>query len=212
MYYMQLRIDNSIQNDMKVIGLTGGIGSGKSLIARILLDKYNAYLLNTDAIAKKQMEPDGVSYNAVVQYIGTQILNEDRTINRSSLAQIIFEDKEKRLKINELTHPLVLEEVLQKIKELKEEESHPYLVVETALMIEAGYDFICDEVWYVFAPEEERRRRLKESRNYPDHKIDAIFHNQSKDFDFRLKYTKVIENVGDINQLELQVDHLISMI
>lgn len=197
---------------MKVIGLTGGIGSGKSLVANILSNKYHAYLMVTDAIAKAQMEPGGVSYKAVIDYIGKHILNEDGTINRSRLASIIFEDKEKRLKINELTHPLVLEEVLLKIKELKAEGTVPYVVVETALMIEAGYDFICDEVWYVYAPEEERRRRLKESRNYSDEKINSIFENQSKEEAFRAKYTKVIENTGDMKHLEKQVDKLLNEI
>jgi len=194
---------------MKVIGLTGGIGSGKSLVAKILMEKYDAYLLNTDNIARLQMEPGGASYHAVVDYFGTKILSPDGTIDRSKLSAVIFDDKSKRLKINELTHPLVLEEVVSEIKASREKGTIPYLIVETALMIEAGYDFICDEVWYVYAPEEERRNRLKKERNYSDEKIDAIFANQSKDESFRSKFTKVIENVGDISLLEKQVDELI---
>lgn len=195
---------------MKVIGLTGGIGSGKSLVAKILEEKYQAYLLNTDKIAKTQMEPGGASYQAVVEYFGPGILSEDGTINRSKLAAIIFEDKEKRLKINELTHPRVLEEVLAEIARVKEQNLAPYVVVETALMIEAGYDFICDEVWYVHAPEDMRRERLKSERNYSDEKIDIIFSNQSKEDDFRARFPKTIENIGDISFVEAQIDKLLS--
>lgn len=195
---------------MKVIGLTGGIGSGKSLVANILKEKYSACLLNTDGIAKAQMEPGGASYQAIIDYFGTEILASDSTIDRAKLAAIIFEDKNKRLKINELTHPLVLEEVMNEIKKNKEKGTIPYLIVETALMIEAGYDFICDEVWYVYAPEEVRRNRLKKERNYSDEKIDSIFENQSKEEAFRMKFTKVIENVGDFQMLEQQVKELIN--
>lgn len=193
---------------MKVIGLTGGIGSGKSLVANILKEKYGAYILNSDGIAKEQMEPGGVSYREVVDYFGREILNSDGTINRGKLAQIIFEDKSKRLKVNEITHPKVLEAVEEVIKVFREKGTVAYLVVETALMIEAGYDYICDEVWYVHTSEEERRRRLKRERNYSDEKIDAIFDNQSKAETFREKFPKVIENISDLTFLEQQVDNL----
>ncbi len=190
---------------MKVIGLTGGIGSGKSLVADILEQKYGAYLLNTDAIAKRQMEPGGESYLEVVEYFGADILAEDGTIDRGKLASIIFDNSEKRLKINEITHPKVLDEVMKEIERIRQQGTHPYLVVETALMIEAGYDYICDEVWYVHAPEEERRERLRNSRNYSDEKIDVIFMNQSKEGDFRARFGKVVENVGGVEELEKQV-------
>lgn len=194
---------------MKVIGLTGGIGSGKSLVANILREKYNAYLLDSDSIAKKQMEPGGASYLAVVDYFGNQIVAQDGTIDRTKLSKIIFEDKNKRLKVNELTHPKVLEEVQQEIQTAREQGKFHYLVIETALMIEAGYDFICDEIWYVYAPEEERRSRLKHGRNYTDEKINSIFANQSKEEAFRARFSKVIENVGDISLLERQVEQLL---
>ncbi|MDF2511691.1 MAG: hypothetical protein K0S04_1557 [Herbinix sp.] len=194
---------------MKVIGLTGGIGSGKSLVANILRDKYKAYILDTDSIAKAQMEPGGASYEEVVDYIGDSILDPDGRINRSKLAAIIFDDKDKRLQINEITHPKVLEQVKAEIQAMRNRGTVPYLLVETALMMEAGYDYICDEVWYVYAPEEERRERLKRDRSYTDEKIDSIFQNQSKEEAFRRTYSKVIENVGDISLIEEQVDALI---
>ncbi len=194
---------------MKVIGLTGGIGSGKSLVATILRDKYGALLLNSDAIAKSQMEPGGASYEAVVNYFGKEIISEDGNIDRNKLSKIIFQDKDKRLKVNELTHPKVLEEIQQEIKIARDEGVVPYLVVETALMLEAGYDFICDEVWYVYAPEEDRKERLRKNRNYSEEKINSILENQSKDEAFRAKFNKIIENVGDVPLLEQQVDRLI---
>jgi dephospho-CoA kinase len=194
---------------MKVIGLTGGIGSGKSLVANILRDKYKAYILDTDSIAKAQMEPGGASYEEVVDYIGDSILDPDGRINRSKLAAIIFDDKDKRLQINEITHPKVLEQVKAEIQAMRNRGTVPYILVETALMMEAGYDYICDEVWYVYAPEEERRERLKRDRSYTDEKIDSIFQNQSKEEAFRRTYSKVIENVGDISLIEEQVDALI---
>lgn len=194
---------------MKVIGLTGGIGSGKSAVAAILRDKYKAVILDTDSIAKRQMEPGGESYNLVLEYFGNEILASDGKIDRQKLAKIIFEDKSKRLKINELTHPVVLEEVKKEIEDRTKAGDTNYLVVETALMIESGYDYICDEIWYVYAPEEIRRNRLKESRGYTDEKIDSIMANQSKDEEFRARYKKVIENTGDIGYLEKQIDQLL---
>ncbi|MBH1939755.1 dephospho-CoA kinase [Mobilitalea sibirica] len=199
-------------NKMKIIGITGGIGSGKSLVAKLLEDKYNAYVINTDEIARKQMEPDGISYPGVVRYFGDEILQKDGKIDRVRLAQIVFADKDKLLKINELTHPLVLEEVQHKISEKRKEGTTDYFVIETALMIESGYDTACDEVWYVYAPEEDRRSRLKRDRNYTDDKIDAIFASQSKEEDFRRKFSKVVENDGSKENLEEQINRLIMSI
>lgn len=195
---------------MKVIGLTGGIGSGKTLVAKILQDTYGAYILDTDGIAKRQMEPGQESYKEIVEFLGEGILAEDGSIDRKKLAAIIFSDEDKRLKINEITHPKVLEAVMKKLEELREGEKVPYVVIETALMIEAGYDYVCDEVWYVHASEEERRERLKISRNYTDEKIDSIFESQSKAEAFFAKYSKVIENTGDYEWLKGQVELLMT--
>jgi len=194
---------------MKVIGITGGIGSGKSLVANLLKDNYGAHILNTDRIAKEQMEVGGASYELVVDFFGKEILSEDKTINRSKLAEIVFHDKDKLLKLNELTHPKVLAEVQEEILSLKRQGNIPYLIIETALMIESGYDATCDEVWYVYASEEDRRKRLKEDRDYSDEKINSIFASQSSAVAFRKKFNKVIENTGDIGSLKQQVEKLL---
>jgi len=194
---------------MKIIGITGGIGSGKSLVANILKDQYNAYILNTDGIAKEQMEPQGASYPEIVEHFGDVILQPDGRIDRSKLASIVFEDRNKRLKINEITHPKVLNQVKEEIEHIRTQGTHPYLVVETALMIEAGYDYICDEIWYVFTSEEERRRRLKQERGYSDEKIDSVFKSQKTEEAFRDKFAIVIENIGDRAMLQHQIDILL---
>lgn len=193
---------------MKVIGITGGIGSGKSLVADILIKKYNAYFINTDRIAKEQMMPQGISYKGVVDYFGKDILNKDGTIDRNKLSKIVFNNKEKLQKLNSLTHPNVLTVVIKEIEAKRAEKTVPYCIIETALMIESGYDRICDEVWYVHCPADLRRKRLKEKRAYTDEKIDAIFESQSKEEDFFKKYNKVIYNDGDIAELDYQIEKL----
>lgn len=194
---------------MKVIGITGGIGSGKSLVAEIMIKKYNAYFINTDRIAYEQMLPGEISYNGVVEYFGREILNEDGTIDRSKLAKIVFNDSTKRLKLNSLTHPNVLKEVEREIEKKRAEKNVRYCIIETALMIESGYDVVCDEVWYVHCPAEIRRQRLKLNRGYSDEKIDAIFASQKKEEDFFKKYHKVIYNDGNINSLYSQIENLL---
>lgn len=194
---------------MKIIGITGGIGSGKSLVAKILKEKYKAHIVDTDGIAKRQMEPGGVSFQAVVDYFGPGILAPNGTIDRKKLSEIVFCDPDKRIKVNELTHPKVLVDVKEEIRRTGELGNAPYIVVETALMIESGYDYICDEVWYVFTPEEERRRRLKQDRQLTDERIDTIFQSQSKEADFRWKFSTVIENTGDLAVLEEQVEKIL---
>jgi len=198
------------EKGMKVIGITGGIGSGKSLVADIMIKKYKAYLINSDSIAKEQMLPGGISYKGVVEYFGKEILMEDGTIDKVKLSKIVFNDKDKLLKLNSLTHPNVLAEVQRIIAEKRESKTVPYCIIETALMIEAGYDFVCDEVWYVNSSQSLRRDRLKQYRSYTDERIDVIFKSQSKEEDFLKAYKKVIYNDGDLYRLEYQIDNLLN--
>lgn len=194
---------------MKVIGLTGGIGSGKSTVANILKEQFHGYAIFTDDVARDLMEPGKASYNAVVDYFGTSILKEDGTIDRNKLASIVFADENKLKKLNSLTHPLVMDYVFEKVRQLQQLGTYPFVVIESALLIQAGYGPYCDEIWYVRVSDETRRKRLKESRGYTDEKIDSILAKQMTDEEFEHHATHIIDNNGDCMNILMKIEKIL---
>lgn len=184
---------------MKVIGITGGIGSGKSTISNILENNFNALIISTDAIAHKLMRKGMVSYEKILDYFGEGILDANQEVDRVKLAECVYGQRDKLLLLNSFTHPYVMEYVKELIK-IKEME-YPIIVVETALPREAKLHEICDEIWYVHASYEVRRNRLKSSRNYSDEKIDTIFSNQMKEEEYRMICTHEIVNEGSLEKI-----------
>lgn len=178
---------------MKVIGVTGGVGSGKSYVIEQLAKEHDVCVINTDNIAKDQMKRGGSSYDDVVAFFGREIVGDDGEINRAMLSGIVFNDSEKLQKLNELTHPRVIEEMLRLIEESRLS-GREMAVIETALLIEAGIGKYCDEIWYVTASEDVRRKRLKETRGYSDERIDSMLSSQKDDAEFRKIATRIIEN------------------
>ncbi|MBE5960996.1 MAG: dephospho-CoA kinase [Lachnospiraceae bacterium] len=187
---------------MRVIGLTGGIGSGKSWVAEVIREEMHWEVIYTDDVAREQMKKGGASYFAVVKEFGEEILSTDGEIDRGKLAKIVFEDKTRLMKLNSLTHPLVRTYVLNEIARFRKENKEAVLI-ETALLIEAGYQEFCDEVWYVHAPESERRERLKKSRGYSDEKVDTLFVKQRNEKEFFDIATKVIENPDETTPADI---------
>lgn len=179
---------------MQVIGLTGGVGCGKSTILKLIQENCNCRVLITDEISREQMEPGKAAYRKVVGEFGPEIVCRDGTVDRKKLAEIVFADPEKLKKLNELTHPPVTEYVLSVVEQERKQELHEILLIETALLIEGGYDSFCDQVWYVYAPKEHRKRRLMESRGYSEEKIEDIFGRQRSEEEFRKVATAVIDN------------------
>lgn len=192
---------------MKVIGLTGGVGSGKSLVAGILEKKHQAYLINMDQIAHNLMEKGNTSYHLILQYFGTEILDEAKEIDRKKLGSIVYKDEEKLKRLNSFTHPYVIEDVKEQIIKQKEKK---LICVETALPHQAGLENYCDEIWYVYAPEEIRRERLKTARNYEDKKIEQIFKNQITDQEYKRLSTHILENFQVPVDLERQIEILLT--
>ena len=193
---------------MKVIGITGGIGSGKSMVADIMREDFQAYLINTDQIAHKLMEKGRISYQLILEYFGEKILTPSGEIDRSALGRLVYQSPEKLLSLNSFTHPYVMDYVRKLIKE-KGEENKALICVETALPIEAGLDTFCHAIWYVFSPDNLRRERLKESRNYEDEKIDQIFKTQISDEDYRKASTHVLINDGPREKIAEQIEVLL---
>ena len=125
---------------MKIIGITGGVGSGKSEILNILKNDYQAKVIQSDHVAHELMVPGAKSYDAIVQAFGNEILNEDQTINRPILGEIVFHDETKLSLLNSITHKNVDEEILSRIDQFGKEEPEGLLVIESALLVGAGYE------------------------------------------------------------------------
>lgn len=198
-------------NNLKVIGLTGGIGSGKSEAAKILVESYGALLLNTDRIAHDFMEVGGVSYQLIKDYFGEEILNEKGQIDREKLGKEVYQNAEKLKILNSFSHPYVMDYVRKLIKIEKEraEKLYSVICVETALPREAGLKNFCDYIWYVTADISIRQERLIHSRNFTSEKFEKISANQFTEDEYKNNSTHVLINNGSIDELKLQIEKLI---
>lgn len=194
---------------MKVIGVTGGAGSGKSEVIRLLKNCFNAHVIMADDVAKKLSEKGGASYDAIVAYFGKGILDENEEIDRKKLASIVFGHQELLEKLNSFTHPEVKREILREISEAEAAGECSFVALEAALLIEAGYEDVCDEFWYICTDEEIRRRRMKETRGYSDEKIDGIIKNQLSEEDFRRACQRVIVNNTTLDAVRIQLEKMI---
>ena len=193
--------------NMRFVGITGGVGAGKSAILSYLAEKPKTKVMLADEIAHELMEPGTDCYKKILErFADEDILAEDGCFDRGKLAQVIFGDESKREALNVIVHPAVKEYVRQQYAlELKKGELE-LLVLEAALLIEEDYDEICDELWYIYTSEENRRKRLKESRGYSDEKIDHIFKSQLSETQFRESTQVAIDNNGDLEETYQQIE------
>ena len=191
---------------MKIIGITGGVGSGKSEILNILKNDYQAKVIQSDHVAHELMVPGAKSYDAIVQAFGNEILNEDQTINRPILGEIVFHDETKLSLLNSITHKNVDEEILSRIDQFEKEEPEGLLVIESALLVGAGYEKRFDQLWYIYTREEVRYERLKASRGYSDEKIKQMIEKQQKEEEFKSMASNIIDNSGDLEDTK-DTDH-----
>ena len=190
---------------MKIIGVTGGVGAGKSTVLNYLEKRYGAKLILADLVGHEVMEPGHEAYEQVVKAFGQEIVSEDKTIDRKALGAIVFADEKKRMILNRIIHPAVRQEILRRLEEAKL--SHlSYTVVEAALFLEENYDAFCDETWYIYTDEKIRRQRLKESRGYSDERIDQIFRSQKTHEEFQKRCLFMIDNNGSEEETFRQID------
>ena len=205
-----MRIDDRKGNSMIFIGITGGVGAGKSAVLSYLREFDGVRVMLSDEIAHELMEPGIDCYNRLKELFAEEpIWLEDGHFDRPALAGVIFSNDKKRELLNEVVHPAVKEYVLNAVKEAKKEGLF-MLVLEAALLIEEGYGEICDELWYIYASEEVRRKRLKSSRGYSDEKIDSIFASQLKEAEYRRHCKEVIDNDGDIENTIASINKALS--
>jgi len=146
---------------MLIVSLTGGIASGKSVVAKVL-EELGCYIHHADEIAHELMEPEKPAWKKIVAHFGQKILNEDKTINRAKLGEIVFSDKNERCFLNKIIHPLVFEKKKETINNFKKEGRYKIFVSEAALTIEAGFADFFDKIIMVSCRKEVQIRRLME--------------------------------------------------
>lgn len=193
----------------KVIGITGGAGSGKSEVMKILAGQFGAHIIVADEVARKLSMPGGRSYQKIVDYFGGNVLDGSGQIDRGRLAQIVFHDKALLEKLNSFTHPIVKEEILAEIDRAQKEPMCRLIVIESAIFIGAGYEDICDEFWLVYTDPDLRRRRMKESRGYSDEKVDSIMKNQPDDDLVKKACQRVIINNTTLDDVRAQISEIL---
>lgn len=209
---------------MRFIGITGGVGAGKSAILSYLAEKPKTKVMLADEIAHELMEPGTDCYKQIVErFAGEDIFIEQvqveeqakadasatmeyRSFDKTKLAQIIFGNPLKREAMNAIVHPAVKEYVRKQYASELEKGELELLVLEAALLIEEEYDEICDELWYIYTSEENRRKRLKESRGYSDEKIDNIFKSQLSETEFRESTQITIDNNEGLEETYQQIE------
>lgn len=193
---------------MKVLGITGGVGSGKSQVLKYLKTEYGAVVCQLDETARELQRAGTPCYDKIVEAFGTEILTKDKELDRGKLAQIVFRDESSLTLLNEIVHPEVKRQVIRSVFEEKKKQS-PLYVIEAALLPTAGYEDICDEMWYIFAKETVRRERLKASRGYTEEKITAMIQSQPSEDIFRRVCTAVIDNSGSFEETKKQIGELL---
>ena len=190
---------------MKFIGITGGVGAGKSAVLKYLGEKEHIRVMLADEIAHDLMKPGTECYEKLRILLPTEAFGEDGHLNRSALAKLMFSQKNLRSAINGIVHPAVKVYIIDIISKERKSGMLDYLVIEAALLIEDHYDKICDELWYIYTSKENRRQRLMESRGYSKEKVEQIFASQLSEEEYRSHCKVVIDNNGSIQDAFLQI-------
>ena len=186
-----MRLDNKY-----VIGLTGGIGCGKSMILDHLKTEYDSFVIEADKIGHEILEYSKKGYIEVVKAFGEHIVNSEGVIpniDRKILGNIVFNDENKLKLLNKITHPLIHEEIQSLIDCCDKN----LIVLEAAILLGSSLVRLCDELWYVYADEKIRLERLQKYRNIDNEKALQIINNQPTDIDYRKACKVVIDNSYD---------------
>lgn len=193
---------------MKVIGLTGGTGSGKSVVSRSLKDA-GAVIVDADRIAHEIILKGEPAYHEIIAYYGTGILDAEGNIIRKKLGEIVFNDKEKLAFLNQCTHKYITAEVKRQITAAKEVGTAKAIIIDAPLLLEAGLETVCDLVWVVYADPEVRAQRVMVRDGITYELAKARISNQKTWEEYKAVANAVIDNSKDLAHLEDQLSELL---
>lgn len=187
---------------MYVIGLTGGIGSGKSTVAAIL-EEQGAVVLNADLVGHEVYLPGRPAWQEIVDAFGRNVLAPDGTIDRKKLGAAVFSDPRALKRLNRIVHPRMKGMMREKLAEL-DRGGVEVAVLEAALLFDAGWDDLADEVWVTVAPPEVAAQRAAQRSGVPvEHVLERIKAQMSNEERLRRSHV-VIDTSGDLNATERQ--------
>lgn len=189
---------------MKVISITGGVGSGKSEVLKILKEEFGAKLIIADLVAHQLMEPGKKGYRRVVELFGTSFLKPDGSIDRARLSDLLFKDAEAVKKMDSVIHPMAWKEIAYEISH-----SDKNLVVVEAALFDEEHNAMFDEIWYVYTEKENRIERLMKNRGYSREKCLDIMANQASEEEFRDLADRVIDNNGTVEDIRAQLNEIL---
>jgi len=190
----------SIWSNKYIIGLTGNIATGKSLVRKMLV-VLGAYGIDADALAHRVIQPGTVGYQKVIATFGSAVVTSEGQINRTELGRIVFQDPQALRKLEEIIHPLVDEEIEREILSTKSD----IIVVEAIKLIETNLRKLCNSIWVTVADEELQIQRLVEKRNLSREEAQQRIHAQISQEEKVLYADVVIENNGSIRDTWEQV-------
>lgn len=218
------------KDEMLILGLTGGIGCGKTAVLTILKEEYDAYIIEADRLAHELMEPGKTVYQGIVDAFGMEVLMDtdidisapaegdavidngqstvNRSIDRKKLGDIVFHDKDKLALLNSISHPLVKEEIVRRIEEQKDV-GKKLFVIEAALLIQDGYKSICDKMCYVYADLDVRISRLCEYRGFTKERAQAVIDSQESEAFYLEACDYKIDNSGSIENTKKDLKHIL---
>jgi dephospho-CoA kinase len=188
---------------MFIVGLTGGIASGKSIVAKVFQD-LGAHIIDADRIVHELLEPGQPAWEEVIKYFGPEIVFPDKTIDRRKLGDIVFNNAEKRAWLNQCLHPKVFTAYTALVKHLCTREPHALIVFDAALLIETGYHRKMDKMVVVYANEEQQTERLTSRNRFSRDQALARIRSQMPLSEKRKHADYVIENTGTREETERQ--------
>ena len=186
---------------MKIIGITGGIGCGKSEVLKFL-ESMGAYIIEADRLAHSLMSNGQDTYNSIVEVFGNDILLDNGDIDRFKLGKIVYSDKEALNKLNSIVHPAVKNYIINDINDKRQAGNIDNYIIEAALLIQDGYREICDEIWYIYADYSTRLQRLVKGRGGNEEKYITVMNNQADDEYYISNSDRIIDNNDDFEKTQ----------
>jgi len=192
---------------MLIIGITGNFGTGKTTVSKMLAE-LGAVTISADELGHEFLQPNTQTYTKILAAFGKSILKPDGEIDRSKLGRLVFADAAALKKLNQIMHPRIYEIVRQKITEESQKSGVQVVVIEAALLIEAGWIPLLDQLWVTIAPEATIVRRLKSSRGLSEEQVLARLHTQMPQEEKAKQANVVIDTDCPIDELRSKVSEL----